>query len=286
MRITVGGNQANYLGDCGTPTVDLLTFKILFNSIISTPGTKFMTIDIEYLYLNTPMLRFDYMRLKLTDLPNNIVQQYNLVSKVTRCGYVYVEIRRGMYGLSKSGLLAQQLLEKRLNGKGYQQSKLTPGFWTHKLRPISFSICVDDFGMKYNGKQHVNHLISVLKENYNIYQDWKVQRYLGLDLCWDYQNRVVHLSMFVYVVNAIKRFHQKYPQKPQDQPYPHIKSSYGAKARYSPDVEDSTLLTPADKKMYKKSPAPSFTTQDPSMRQFSQLMDPSQPNKPIPPKTQ
>ena len=127
-----------------------------------------MTTDIKDFYLNNPMPRFEYMRLKLTELPNNFVQQYNIASKVTRDGYVYVEIRRGMYGLSKAGLLAQQLLEKRLNGKGYQQSKLTPGFWTHKLRPISFSICVDDFGMKYNRKQHVDHLIPVLKENYNI----------------------------------------------------------------------------------------------------------------------
>ena len=44
-RLTVGGNLIAYPGDCGTPTVDLLTVKLLLNSIISTPGTKFMTID-------------------------------------------------------------------------------------------------------------------------------------------------------------------------------------------------------------------------------------------------
>jgi hypothetical protein len=31
-RITIGGNLINYLGDCGTPTADLLTVKLLFNS--------------------------------------------------------------------------------------------------------------------------------------------------------------------------------------------------------------------------------------------------------------
>ena len=65
-----------------------------------------MTIDIKYFYLNTPMPRFEHMRLKLTYLPNNFVQQYNLASKVTRDGYVYVEIRRGIYGLPKFSLLA------------------------------------------------------------------------------------------------------------------------------------------------------------------------------------
>ena len=58
-----------------------------------------MTIDIKDFYLNTPMPRFEYMRLKITYLPNNFVQQYNLASKFTRDRYVYIEIRRGMYGL-------------------------------------------------------------------------------------------------------------------------------------------------------------------------------------------
>ena len=46
-RITVGGNLIAYPGDCGTPTVDLLTVKLLINSIISTQGAKFMTIEIK-----------------------------------------------------------------------------------------------------------------------------------------------------------------------------------------------------------------------------------------------
>ena len=108
---------------------------------------------------------FEYMRLKLTDLPNNSVQQYNLSSKVTIDGYIYKEIRRGMYGLPQAGLLAQQLWEKCLNSKG-----------THKWHPISFSLCVDDFSMEYNGKQHADHLVAVLKENYTISKGWKGQR--------------------------------------------------------------------------------------------------------------
>ena len=47
MRITVGGDYINYPGDCGTPTADLLTVKPLLNSIVSTMGAKFMTIDIK-----------------------------------------------------------------------------------------------------------------------------------------------------------------------------------------------------------------------------------------------
>ena len=111
-RLTVGGNLIVYPGDCGTPTVDLLTVKLLLNSVISTPDSKFMTIDINDFYLNTPMDRFEYMKLKLSNPPEDFVTLYNLVSKVDRNGFVYLKIRRGMYGLPQAGILSQQLLEK------------------------------------------------------------------------------------------------------------------------------------------------------------------------------
>ena len=47
VRLTVGGDRINYLGDCGTPTADMLTVKLLLNSVISTKGAKFMSIDIK-----------------------------------------------------------------------------------------------------------------------------------------------------------------------------------------------------------------------------------------------
>ena len=54
-RLVAGGDRVHYLGDAGTPTANILTVKILLNSIISTPKEKFMTIDIKDFYLNTPM---------------------------------------------------------------------------------------------------------------------------------------------------------------------------------------------------------------------------------------
>ncbi len=59
-RITIGGNLINYPGDCGTPTADLLTVKLLFNSVISTPQAKFMCIDIKDFYLCTPISQYKY----------------------------------------------------------------------------------------------------------------------------------------------------------------------------------------------------------------------------------
>jgi hypothetical protein len=142
-RITMGGNLVNYPDDCGTPTADLLTVKLLFNNIISTPNCKFMTIDIKDFYLMTPMDRYEYFRMKLEVFPPDIIEEYGLRDKVNTNGNVFCEVRRGMYGLPQAGIIAQDLLTKQLNKAGYYQSKITPGYWRHNWQPISFTLVVD-----------------------------------------------------------------------------------------------------------------------------------------------
>eukprot|EP00804_Cyclotella_cryptica_P007584 CCRYP_010663-RA/>CCRYP_010663-RA protein AED:0.17 eAED:0.17 QI:0/0/0/1/1/1/2/0/834 len=247
IQLTVGGNRITYPGDCGTPTADMLTTKILLNSIISTKGARFMTINIEDFYLNTPMVRPEYMQLKLSDIPDHIIELYKLDKLVTTDGYVYVLIQKGMYGLPQVGIIAQQLLEKRLAIKGYGQSSITPGFWKHDWRPISFTLCVDDFGVKYVGIKHAHHLLQTLNKHYEMSQDWKGERYLGLTIAWDYTLRQVQLSMPGYCKKAGHRFHHPVPIKPQHQPYPHTPHTYGAKQQFVDTADDSALLSNTDK---------------------------------------
>ena len=77
-----------------------------------------MSIDIKNFYLKTPMARYEYMRLEIPELPQDFIDEYKLHDKTTKDGYLYLEIRKCMYGLPQSGVLAQELLEKRLNVKG------------------------------------------------------------------------------------------------------------------------------------------------------------------------
>ena len=70
--LTVGGDRVKYPVDCSTPTVELTTVKILLNSIVSTLNAKFITIDIKDFYLNTTMDQSEYMRLKLSNLPESV----------------------------------------------------------------------------------------------------------------------------------------------------------------------------------------------------------------------
>ena len=155
--------MVNYPGYCVTPTVDLLTVKLLLNSAISTEGEMFMILDISNFYLMTPLKRKEYVKMKLSDFPESVISHYNLGEKATPDGFVYVAIKRGMYGLPQSGILAQTLLETRLNAHVYHQSNITPGLWTHEWQTISFTLVVGGFGVKYVGKEHAYHLIKYIK---------------------------------------------------------------------------------------------------------------------------
>ena len=103
QRTTVQkGNEASQVesrGDCikydnnlATPTANLTTVKYHLKSIISTPGSRYATIDIKDLYLGTPMQVYEYMLVMLSDIPLPIIKYYNLTI-LAKNGYVLVVIQ-------------------------------------------------------------------------------------------------------------------------------------------------------------------------------------------------
>jgi hypothetical protein len=158
----------------------------------------------------TPLKRPAYVKLKLTDIPEEIIIEYKLRELATPEGSVYIEITKGMYGLPQSGLLANEQLEERLNRQGYNQSKLVPGLWKHKTCDIQFTLVVNDFGVKYTHQEDAEHLKAVLEQDYTVTVDWSGTRYIGITLDWDYSRGRVHLSMPNYVKKALKLFGHKY----------------------------------------------------------------------------
>jgi hypothetical protein len=148
-----------------------------------------------------------------------------------------------MYGLPQAGKIAQELLENRLQANGYNQSKINPGFWMHSWRPICFRLCVDDFGVKYVGTSHADHLIKTLMEHYEIFSDWAGKHYIGLTLQWDYYNRLVHLLMPGYCEKEGQGFHHTAPKKPQHQPYPSAPHTYSSKQQFCDSVDTSSALS-------------------------------------------
>jgi hypothetical protein len=119
-----------------------------------------------------------------------IIKQYNLTKHVLN-GFIYLEMRRAVWGLPQAGILANKLLQKCLLPHGYYECTSMPGLWKHKMRPILFTLVVDNFGVKYVGKVHVDHLIWCFKQKYELTKDWTGDLYCGIKLNWDYDARTL-----------------------------------------------------------------------------------------------
>jgi len=207
-RITAAGDRINYPDDVGTPTADMTLVKTFLNSIILTKGAQCAMLDGKDFYLNTPMKQYEYMRIKITDITEEVIEHYKLREIVTDDGYIYCEIRKGMYCLPQAGIIAQELLQERLAKVGYHQSQIIPGLWTHKTRNTCFTLVIDDFAIKYMKKEDAQHPIDALEKDYTISNDWDVTKYIGLTIDWDYVKRKVYIHMPGYLLKAMQRFKQ------------------------------------------------------------------------------
>ena len=70
-----------------------------------------------------------------------------------------------IYGLPQAGEQTNKGLKLNLAPHGSFEVPHTLGLWRHITRLISFSLVVDNFGVKYIDKADADHLISALKKN-------------------------------------------------------------------------------------------------------------------------
>jgi hypothetical protein len=248
VRHTIGGDLIDYPGSTSTKTADLPTVKVLFNSVISTPDGRFMTVDLKDFFLGTPLKdRFEYLRIPAHVIPDTIMDLYDLQKLVVN-GFVYAEVRRGMYGLPQAAIIANKQLQEKLAPHGYRPVPITPGLWKHDTRDIAFALVVDDFGIKYTKREDAEHLVNTLQHvGYKLSQEWDGNRYCGLTLKWDYDKRTCNVSMPGYVERALQRFQHPTPTRAEHSPYHWNKPKYGAKVQYA-DADDTTPVLDAPEK--------------------------------------
>jgi hypothetical protein len=180
------------------------------------------------------------MRLPISILPLDIIEKYKLTHLAVN-GWVYLEIRKGMQGLKQTGLLANQLLQRRLKPFGYHPARNTPGLWLHITKPTAFSLVVDDFAVKYVTEADAHHLRNALRRHNEITTDWGGTVYSGITLDWDYNKRTCDISMPSYITNVLNKFQHDTPKTPQHTPSRYITPVYGAKMQYATQDETPTL---------------------------------------------
>jgi hypothetical protein len=238
--LTAGGNILDYSGDVPTSTADITTFKIIFTSTLSTEEAAMMMMDIKKYYLGTLLPRFEYMKMLLSRFTEEIVQEYNL-NALAIDGWVYIETRKGMYGLKQVGLLSNQLLQTRLVPFGYYPARHTPRLWLHKTRPISLTLVADDLAVKYMGKQQGEHLRNALLQAYELTTDWTEMVYSGMTLKWDCKDRTYDISMPGYVTNVLSKSQHDAPKHPQHNPSRYVTPVYGANTQRATTDETPPL---------------------------------------------
>ena len=144
-----------------------------------------MCSEINNFYLNNPMNIYEYMKLPLDIIREEIIQQYNLI-KLAHKGFVYMDIQKGMYGLPQEGKIANDKLKLHLAKFVYKPSPINPGLWRQKTCPLQFSLVVHDFEIKYERQKDMTHLLNALKTIYKISEDCDGKLYCGFNLEWDY----------------------------------------------------------------------------------------------------
>jgi hypothetical protein len=182
------------------------------------------------------------MVINLASLPQETIKKYDM-NELSQDGKVYIEIQKRMYGLPQEVILTNELLQRNLAKNGYRPTTHTHGLWTHDTRPISFSLVVDDLGIKYVGREHAEYLMTCIRKNYNISSDWNGTAYCGLTLDWDYKNRTVDLYMPGYIKAALHKYQHPAPARPEHAPHTWNPPIYGAKTQFVNENTPSPALS-------------------------------------------
>ena len=67
--------------------------------------------------------------------------------------------------------------------------------WLHKTRSISFTLVMDDLGVKYIDKVDADNIFSAIEAKYPLKIYWEAKTYLGINFEWHYDEGYVILSM-------------------------------------------------------------------------------------------
>ena len=119
----------------------------------------------------TPLEQPEYVCIKLSDIHEEITKEYNLQEKASADRSVYIEITKGIHELPQDGFLANKFHEKCFNPHGYQQSKIVSGIWKHDWQSVQLALVLDNFGVKYVGKDHVINFAQAIGKHYKYTTD-------------------------------------------------------------------------------------------------------------------
>ena len=112
----------------------------------------------------------------------------------------------------------------------------------HLTCNITFTLVVDDFGIKYVGKDHLDHIPNAIQDLYTVTIDMTGSKYLGLTLKWNYLDSIVYITMSGYIKRALHKFQHPFPRQKQYPPHQWKPLTYGQHVQFAGNDDDSPQL--------------------------------------------
>jgi hypothetical protein len=127
----------------------------------------------------------------------------------------------------------------------YHQTTFTPGLWKNDTCPVVFSLAIDDFGVRYVGQEHAQHIIDALEQTFEVYMDWAGSLYCGITLKWVYANDTIdfHARVHHYNTTQIPKYHTKMPTI---SPHSWTPPIYGQHVKYAVTPDNTPSASPKD----------------------------------------
>ena len=114
-------------------------------------------MDAGNMCLESKLPKSRHVRFKLSQIPEAIQVQHGLLNLVDDKGCVHARIDKAWCGLKEAGRIAGDDIRDHLAAFGHNESKFSPGLFTHDTRPISFTSVVDDLGVKWKNLEDFEH---------------------------------------------------------------------------------------------------------------------------------
>jgi hypothetical protein len=251
VRGTFGGNKCVYDGPTSSPVADLAVIKLHWHTVVSDrrnhgTNTRYATIDIKDFYLGSTLPKAEWIRIPVANFPEETLVKHSLNQFVVK-GHILFRVDKTMYGHPVAGRIANKDLVDHLAENGYIQDDNIPCLFSHITSNISFTLVVDDFGVKYTHDADLDALVSVLEKKYKISIDRTGAKYIGIRLTWDYSANKLTIDMPNYVSTSITRLCPDGPPRPSRTPGIYLPPKYGA-PNLGPTVDTSPLVSVDDKK--------------------------------------
>ena len=253
VRGTLGGDRINYTGDTLSEVADPVTVNLHQQSVLADLKTglsaRYVTIDLKDYYLGCSLHRPEYLLIPIKHMTATTIADFSLHPYVSE-NKILFEVNGSMYGHPAAGRIAQTEFKALVKAHDYYEHPDVPCLFLHRTRPTSFTLIVDDLGIKIFSENDLQHLIDTIKTKWDVKVDRTGAKYNGIRLLWDYDKRTLITDIPNYVTEGLAKL-QLPPHKMHATPAPFIAPIYGQEQTL-PDPLADIPATPEEAKLIER----------------------------------